>query len=99
MTMQRCDTGEVSHVLIGTTIAPSPPDARLRRVRCRFFADRLPRVADSRAAARLKTELRASEWPTWAAATAVVTDYGHSSLDYLSPVDFELRLARQRATA
>ena len=74
----------------------------------RFFADRLPRVADFAGGGTPKTALPASEWPTCAAATAVVTDYleafynprrRHPSLDDLSPVDFELRLARQRATA
>jgi transposase InsO family protein len=56
----------------------------------------------------LKTELALTEWPTRAAATAAVTDYieafynprrRHSSLNYLSPVEFELRVVRQRATA
>jgi len=56
----------------------------------------------------LKTELAEHEWPTRTAATAAIIDYidafynsrrRHSSLNYLSPVEFELRLARQRATA
>jgi transposase InsO family protein len=56
----------------------------------------------------LKTELTVIEWPTRTAAAAAVTDYieafynprrRHSSLDYLSPVDFELQHAQQRATA
>jgi putative transposase len=58
--------------------------------------------------ATLKTELPQREWSSRAAATAAITDYidafynprrRHSSLDYLSPVEFELRGARQRATA
>lgn len=56
----------------------------------------------------LKTELPESEWSTRAAASAAISDYidsfynprrRHSSLEYLSPIEFELRLARQRATA
>jgi transposase InsO family protein len=58
--------------------------------------------------ATLKTELPHREWSSRAAAMAAVTDYidafynprrRHSSLGYLSPVEFELRRARQRAIA
>ena len=58
--------------------------------------------------ATLTTELPETTWSTRAAATKAITDYidafynprrRHSSLGYLSPVAFELRLARQRATA
>jgi transposase InsO family protein len=58
--------------------------------------------------ATLKTELPQREWSSRAAATAAVSDdidafYNprrrHSSLAYLSPVEFELRGARQRVPA
>jgi putative transposase len=58
--------------------------------------------------ATLKTELPQREWTSRAAASAAIAEYidafynprrRHSSLDYLSPVDFELRAARQQAAA
>jgi transposase InsO family protein len=58
--------------------------------------------------ATLKTELPQREWTSRAAASAAIAEYidafynprrRHSSLDYLSPVAFELRAARQQAAA
>jgi putative transposase len=58
--------------------------------------------------ATLKTELPQRAWTSRAAASAAIADYidafynprrRHSSLDYLSPVEFELRAARQQAAA
>jgi putative transposase len=56
----------------------------------------------------LKTELAEITWPTRAAAVAAITDYidvfynrwrRHSSLGYISPVEFELRQARCHVAA
>ena len=56
----------------------------------------------------LKTELAETTWPTRVAALAAITDYidvfynrqrRHSSIGYLSPVEFELQHVRCHAAA
>jgi transposase InsO family protein len=58
--------------------------------------------------ATLKTELPQREWTSRAAASVAIADYidafynprrRHSSLDYVSPIEFELRTARQPTAA